>query len=324
MTFRVLLVGCGNVGSRHLQALVKVPYDLQIDIIEPNKLAKNLGISRLEEISYNKNKKIITWHYHYDSKILPSDLTIVSTLSKGRANLLIKLMQNGHKRILSEKILCQSKNEYERIIKICKEKKGKIWINTNPRCFKSYIKIKKLLSKNKPIHFTVLSNPEIGLATNVIHYLDLFSWMNDDYDIKLDGSLLNKKLLPNKRGKDFTEFSGTITGNIKNNSIFAISFLNHYSKNVIVKLSNNLNDFFIDETNGTTLHIQNNECKLDKFIFEHVSTLTTKFVSDILKIDSCKLPMVYESYKAHLELYRIFNNHISKTSHRNVKLCPIT
>ena len=40
------------------------------------------------------------------------------------------------------------------------------------------------------------------LDTVSIHYLDLFSWMNDDYDVTLDGTLLNK-LLPNKRGKDF-------------------------------------------------------------------------------------------------------------------------
>ena len=53
MVYRVLLVGCGNVGSRHLQALVKIPFPLKIDIIEPNPSSKKLGLSRLEEISYN-------------------------------------------------------------------------------------------------------------------------------------------------------------------------------------------------------------------------------------------------------------------------------
>jgi len=323
MVYRILLIGCGNVGSRHLQALVKIPAALQINIIEPNNSSKKLGLSRLKEIPYNKKTKIIIWHDCYTSKILHSDLVIVSTLSKNRANLLIKLIKNGHKRILSEKILCQSKSEYEKIIKICKNKRAKIWVNTNPRCFNSYIKLKKLLSKNKPINLTIHSNPETGLGTNIIHYLDLFSWMNDDYDIKLDGNLLNKLLL-NKRGKDFVEFSGTVIGNLKNNAVFVISFLEHYPKNVLVKLSNNLDDFCIDETNEKMLHIKNYNSKLDKFIFEHVSTLTTHLTIDILKNDCCKLPTIFESYKSHLELYRIFNNHINKTSKRNVKLCPIT
>lgn len=323
MIYRILLIGCGNVGGRHLQALVKIPHTLKIDIIEPNNSSKKLGLSRLQEISYNKKTKIISWHNCYTSKILHSDLVIVSTLSKNRANLLIKLIKNGHKRILSEKILCQSKNEYEKVIKICKNKRAKIWVNTNPRCFNSYIKLKKILSNNKPINLTIHSNPEIGLGTNIIHYLDLFSWINDDYDITLNGDLLNK-LLPNKRGKDFIEFSGTVIGNLKNNAVFVMSFLEHYPKNVLVKLSNNLDDFCIDETNQRMLHIKNYHCKLDKFTFEHVSTLTRNFAIDILKNDCCKLPTLLESYKSHLELFRVFNNHINKTSKRNVKLCPIT
>jgi hypothetical protein len=323
MTHRILLVGCGNVGSRHLQALVKIPFPLKIDIIEPKNSSKKLGLSRLEEISYNKKTKIISWHNCYSSKILPSDLVIVATLSKNRVNLLIKLIENGHKRILSEKILCQSKNEYEKIIKFCKNKQCKIWVNTNARCFNSYIKLKKVLSKNTPINLTINSNPEIGLGTNIIHYLDLFCSMNDDYDVTLDGNLLNK-LLPNKRGKDYVEFSGTVIGHLKNNAIFVISFLEHYQSNVLVKLSNNLDEFCIDETNQKMTHIKNYNSKLDKFSYEHASALTKNLAIDILKNDCCKLPTILESHVPHLELFRIFNCHIKNISKRNIKLCPIT
>jgi len=323
MVYRILLVGCGNVGSRHLQALVKIPFPVNIDIIEPNASSKKLGLSRLEEISYNKKTKIISWHTSYTSKILNTDLVIVATLSNNRADLLIKLIKNGHKRILSEKILCQSKSEYEKIIKTCENKQAKIWVNTNPRCFNSYIKLKKLLSKNTPINLTIHSNPELGLGTNIIHYLDLFSWMNDDYDITLDGTLLNK-LLPNKRGKDFVEFSGTVTGHLKNNAIFVMSFLEQYPNNTLVKLSNNLDDFCIDETNQRMFHVKNYNSKLNKFSFEHASTLTTSFTIDILKNDCCKLPILLESYRSHLEIFRIFNNHINKITKKKVKLCPIT
>ncbi len=318
-----MLIGCGNVGSRHLQALVKIPYQIQINIIEPNLSAKKLGISRLNEISYDKTKKILCWYDDYTSKIPHSDLVIVSTLSKGRSNLLIKLIKNGHKRILSEKFLCQSKTEYEKIIKNCTEKQAKIWVNTNPRCFNSYIELKKVLSKNKPVNLSIHSNTLNGLGTNTIHYLDLFSWMNDDFDIKLSGDLL-RKILSNKRGKDFIEFSGTLTGTLNNNAIFVMSFLDHYSTNVFVTFSNNLDTFFIDETDGEIIHIKNNKSKSKKFYFEHVSTLTQHFAMDILKNDSCKLPTIFESYNAHLELYKIFNNFITKTLKKKVKLCPIT
>ena len=323
MTYRILLVGCGNVGSRHLQALLKIPYNLKIDIIEPKNSSKKLALSRLQEITYNKKTKIINWHNCYTSKILHSDLVIVATLSKNRANLLIKLINNGHKRILSEKILCQSKNEYEKIIKICKDKQAKIWVNTTPRCFNSFIKLKKLLSNNKPINLTVYSNPKIGLGTTIIHFLDLFSWMNDDYDVTLDGTLLNK-LLPNKRGKDFVEFSGTVIGHLKNNAIFVISFLECYPNNVTIQLSNTVDEYCIDETSQKMIRIKNFKSKLEKFSFEHASTLTKTLAIDILKNDCCKLPILLESYRSHLEIFRIFNNHINKITKKKVKLCPIT
>lgn len=323
MVYRVLLVGCGNVGSRHLQALVKVPFPLNIDIIEPNPSSKKLGLLRLEEISYNKKTKIISWYNDYTSKILHSDLVIVATLSKNRANLLIKLMRNGHKRILSEKFLCQSKNQYDKIIKICKTKKAKIWVNTNPRCFNSYVKLKKILSNNEPINLTVNSNPKLGLGTNIIHYVDLFSWMNDDYDVTLDGTFLNK-LLQNKRGKDFVEFSGTVVGHLKNNAMFVISFQECYSNNVFIKFSNTSDEFCIDETNQKMIRIKNFKSTLEKFSFEHASSLTKTFTMDILKNDCCKLPTIIESYSPHLEIFRIFNHHINSNSKKNVKLCPIT
>lgn len=323
MSYRILLVGCGNVGSRHLQALAKIPFSLKIDIIEPNPSSKKLGLSRLDEISYNKKTKIISWYNHYTSEIINSDLVIISTLAKNRVNLLIKLIKNGHKRILCEKYVCQSKNQYEKIIKISKTNKVKIWVNTNPRSFNSYVKLKKILSQNKPINLTVYSNSQLGLGTNIIHYLDLFCWMNDDCNVRLNGSFLNK-LLPNKRGNDFVEFSGTVIGHLKNNALFVISFEDCYSKTALVKFSNIINEFCIDETNQKMIKIKNYTSKIENFSFEHASTMTKLFAIDILQNDCCTLPTITESYIPHLEIFRIFNHYINNNSKRNVKLCPIT
>ena len=147
--------------------------------------------------------------------------------------------------------------------------------------------------------------------------------MNDDYDIRLDGRLLNK-LIPNKRGKDFVEFSGTVIGHLKNNAIFVISFQECYANKAFIKFSNTSDEFCIDETSQKMIRIKNFKPTLEKFSFEHASTLTKKFSMDILKNDCCKLPTIIESYTPHLEIFRIFNHHINRNSKKNVKLCPIT
>ena len=47
MKKRIILVGCGNIGSRHLQAIAKLSYDIQVDIVEPNNDAVSLAKTRL-------------------------------------------------------------------------------------------------------------------------------------------------------------------------------------------------------------------------------------------------------------------------------------
>ena len=68
------------------------------------------------------------------------------------------------------------------------EKHGaKGWVNTNYRYFKGYKKIKKLLEGQEIIKLSIFTHSKNGLATNSIHFIDLFSWMTEDTKIKLDG-----------------------------------------------------------------------------------------------------------------------------------------
>ena len=89
-----------------------------------------------------------------------------------------------------------------------------------------------------------------------------------------------------------------------------------------MRMENEVNH--IDETNQKMIKIKNYSSKIEKFSFEHASTLTKVFAMDILQNDCCKLPTIVESYVPHLEIFRIFNHYINSTSKRNVKLCPIT
>jgi len=54
---KVILIGCGNIGSRHLQALVKLPYEIDIQIVDPNENSQKLAKSRLNETEKNNAAK---------------------------------------------------------------------------------------------------------------------------------------------------------------------------------------------------------------------------------------------------------------------------
>ena len=46
MTKKITLIGCGNVGSRHLQALAKTSFELEVNVVEPDENAKEIAENR--------------------------------------------------------------------------------------------------------------------------------------------------------------------------------------------------------------------------------------------------------------------------------------
>ncbi|WP_182126146.1 Gfo/Idh/MocA family oxidoreductase [Nitrosopumilus sp. b2] len=321
---KIVLVGCGNVGSRHLQALVKLKYQTTIYIIEPDKNSQKIAKKRLTDIRYSKNNHKIIWLNSLSDLDKKSDVVIVATHSKGRVDIIKKLLLSGHKRFLIEKFVCQSTAEYNNLLSLIKKFNAKGWVNTNLQCFDGYQKIKKCFKPNEPISLSVLTNSKYGLSTQAIHYLALFSWLTENNKIKLDGKYLKKELIHNKRSKSFKEFQGTLTGINDNDSFLNLTFLPSFSDSLIVKISGAHMHFILDEINSKILVFNENKPKKWYFEFEHVSNLTTKIIDDILKKDSCLLPSVQDSFNHHSELFRIFNAHLRKILNKDFKLCPIT
>ena len=322
MKKNIILVGCGNIGSRHLQALVKLPFTVNIHIIEKSSKSKNLAKLRLNEIKFNKKNHQIFWYDSINQLTNNGDLVIISTLSQGRVDLILNLLKNKNKKFLIEKPVCQSKKEYENLLNQMKLFKATGWVNTNRRYFESYKKIKHEISNSKFININVISKAS-GLGTNAIHFLDLFSWLINDSKIKLNGEFLIPKIFSNKRGKEFKEFYGTIVGSGKNNSSITLTFLPANTESIFVTISTDSANYVIDELNHNAIKMGKINKKFN-FKFEHASQLTTKIAMDILEKNTSLLPKLNESYVHHTELFRIFNTHIKKQLKRHVSLCPIT
>ena len=143
MKKKILIVGCGNIGSRHLQALTKLNGNVTVDIVEHDSNSIKLAKSRLDEAGYDKKYFKFNWHKNFQTLDGYSDLVIVATLSKDRVKLIEKLLKIGYSRFLIEKLVCQSTSEYKYLLKIMKKFNAKGWVNTRCRYFKSYQKIKQ-------------------------------------------------------------------------------------------------------------------------------------------------------------------------------------
>ena len=47
---KILLIGCGEIGSRHLQALAKIEFPVKIWIVDPNLNSLKVGKKRFNEM----------------------------------------------------------------------------------------------------------------------------------------------------------------------------------------------------------------------------------------------------------------------------------
>ena len=325
MTKKIILVGCGNIGSRHLQALMKFQENISIDIVEPSNKSKHNVNLLIKKLNVKKSPKI-TWLNSIQNLNSTGDVVIVATNSIGRTKLINTLLKQGNKKFIIEKIVCQSRSEYKYLISEFKKYGASGWVNANRRYFTSYQKIKKLFVASNPLQLSVyLGNS--GLGTSSIHFIDLFCWLNNDYDVRLTGKYLFDKVYSNKRGKLFKEFAGTIVGSNKKNSLLTISTHSNQStsQSSIVEIYDGKRHIVINELEEKLYFLTNFE-KSPKFSFKfgHVSELTYKIVQDIFNTNSCLLPTLQDSYKSHSELFQIFNNHLQKHLHHKVQKCPIT
>ena len=324
MRKRIAIIGCGNIGSRHLQALTQLPLPIEVDVVEPSKQAQQIALQRLKEMMYDEKTHKILWHKHLDELKGTFDLTLVATISTGRVTLIKKLLRLGHSRFLIEKIVCQSTREYNTLLNSMKKFKAKGWVNTTPRQLTAYKKIKNYFSKSKIIHMSLTTAGHYGLGTNAIHYLDLFSWFTNDYKITLNENLLHNKLFPNKRGKNLIEFAGSITGTVSGGSSIILTFIPDANLPLLVNIyGDNNRHLIIDETNEYVFNTIDKNFHLD-YVYEHPSNLTIKIANDILTKDDCQLSTLENSYYLHNELFRILCRHIEKLTHKKTKVCPIT
>jgi hypothetical protein len=221
-----------------------------------------------------------------------------------------------------EKIVCQSTDEYNILLNEMNRYNAKGWVDTSKRYYPFYRQMKNYFKDSSKIYLSVTSG-NIGLGTNAIHFIDLFSWLLGRTKIKLNGDYLYKEVFPNKRGSDYVEFAGTIIGT-SDDSLLIISSLTFENYPTTVDISGNGKRVLIDETNEKVYLLDNITKMNDDFKMIYQSNLTNKIVEDIFLTDNCLLPSLSESLSAHSELFRIFNDHIKKVQNKDPKLCPIT
>lgn len=323
----ILLAGAGQLGSRHLQGIAKVSGIQNVCIYDTNPTAFENASLCISQVKDQNNE--IKYHYWTSLEVQPMnfDLTIVATNSDGRSKLLSDITSKfAVKYMLIEKFLFQSENEYEEIQNLFAVKKTEAWVNCARRMYPEYIKLKHELSKTK-IKRIEISGNNWGMGSNSIHMIDLIAFLLNSDNYRITNSGLMDEIYKSKRS-GYVEYFGNLTGEFKETQ-FSISCFpgENISLNVIIYTSRGI--IKIDQAEQTITKFNSVDGEWTKLIEEmpvhYQSSLTNKFVEDLMNDKEITLTSFNESVKLHLPLLREFLTHYKKiTKNNKIESCPIT
>ena len=326
MSRNVLLVGCGEIGSRHLQAIASLGEVNQVEIVDERVEAHQLGQERLKEISDLNPRITFRWLRAIEEATPVGSLCIIATQAKGRAALMKKISgMLEYNRFLVEKVVTQSVGEYEDLLQFSRARNVRAWVNCKTRASEFHVRARRLLESDAPIQFSVFAGNH-GLAMNGIHSVDLFVYYDRCRTLTRVGEFLNPVVQPTKRGT--YDLSGTLSARSDRNSNLCISFASDHLAPPSYLVASSQYRFFLEQWDRIAYEsTPGDNWTWRRVPFEEnllISHMSKRIVRDILTDDRCLLPTLEEAYPAHAFVLAELLEQFRKLMNIELDSCPIT
>lgn len=320
-----LIIGAGQLGSRHLQGLLKyLGCKQEIYVLDPSEGSLIIAKERAQEVNH---EHIV--HFVTNWRSLPQlfDLVIVATNSNVREKVVTELLNNYTvKHLVLEKVLFNQLSAFERVERLLIKYNVCCWVNHSRRMMKSYQKLKDKIGDGFVGNFHVTGG-RWGLACNGLHFIDFFEFISNSKINYIDADWLSDKILESTRS-GFVEFTGSIKGTLQNGSTFQISSLNVIDSFVTITIFDATNRYIIQEYGYSAIYhlSQKSDFKMEYFPFlsEFQSALTTDIVSNIFMNDTCNLTTYQEAQHTHMFFIKSLLEKYKKITGDEIEILPIT
>lgn len=322
----ICIIGAGNIGSRHLQALKNIKTPLSINVVDTSVDSLNLAKERYESFPDSANSKHQLKFYQSLEKVPGKiDITIIATNSNVRRKIVEQLLKNSSvKFMILEKLLFQKKADYLFFQKLLKKKNCQAFVNCSMRTMPTYYELKTQI-KNNPFNYFVTGS-QYGLITNSIHYIDHMAFLTDSTDFKVNTDALDTTPIESKR-KGFLELNGTFSVTFRDGSFGSFSCFDKGDLPLAVEIATP--DFrFISRESERKAYLANAK---NKWVWREIETdipyqsqMTDKIVKDLLTKNTCQLVSFEESSKIHLTFLESLLKFLNKHSRKKYTIYPFT
>ena len=202
----ILVIGCGQIGSRHIQSLANAKFGVLIYALD--KSDESLRKARLlfEQVKCrHKNTKLIVIRRLVEI-LVEIDVAIIASNSRERAALVSALLDKVvPKHIILEKVLFSRMTDYTKFEKIFDSVNTKVWVNQYMGYEFSFLS--KYFKSGENFHMKVSGN--WGLCCNSVHFIEIFHHLCGRLTLKLVSSAFASEYKKSKRD-GYLELSGSI------------------------------------------------------------------------------------------------------------------
>lgn len=314
-----LIIGAGQLGSRHLQGLLKQKISQSIFVVDPSENSLELSKLRASEIKHTHQ---LTWCTNIS--LLPNsfDLVIVATSSNVRKIVIEGLLNHSEVRFLIlEKVLFPKLEEYEIIKNLLEEKQQSTWINHPRRMFACYEFLKKEIDQIQGVVTMQVEGNNWGLACNGLHLLDLFQFLTGHPVAEIQNEWVDKNCFQSKRD-GFIEFFGTIKAISEQKDSCVITSLEGDPTSLKINISKGAKHWTIQE--GNTIEITREDQSQISFAMQYQSELSHILASKLYEETKCALPNYSESDILHRIFIQSFLDVYNSGLETKTDTLPIT
>lgn len=324
---KIALIGCGKIGSRHLQSLVKLKYKSHIYLIDPNKESINISLNQIND-DLKKNKKITT---QVLSKLdeLPNrlDFVIIATDSKPRFKILKGLLEKKKvKFLILEKLLFSKEKEFHEALKLIENSDSKVWVNQWMSLEPGFRDLCNYFDFSEEKELSVIGD-NWGLCCNSVHYLELFDFLCERSDLKITEYDFEKVFFSKRQS--YLEINGVIVINSLNGSNLTLisndaDILDGEETIILIKTSKITAEcvFRVDSLNCK--FIRKGKVFNKKYNLILQSDLTHRIIEEIITKGSCNLPSFERAVYHHNLFYPFFRDFFKEKGVNVSKGLPIT
>ena len=323
----IAIVGAGQIGSRHLQALAGLDRPALLHIVDPSDASRASAESRWLDVA---PIGAATPGSHRAVTDLPSvlDVAILATGANVRLEALRELLSHATvKYLILEKVLFQSAADFIEAEKLLWASGARVWVNCPRRLSTLYTDLRAALDspQDAAIHVT---GSNWGLGCNAVHFLDLIAYITSaEAELRFREPSLDPPFAAKRPG--FIEFTGTMEGCFGPGVRFSLtSWAGGSSPLAIHVESPDLRCFVVEgvgRLDGWMARAADNwEWKPLTRDFPFQSQLTQIVVNSILETGDCGLSSFAESARLHLPLLQTLNTFYLGPEAGPETRCPIT